>query len=352
MIYFFIVGAILLSHLYLTFKPQKKIENIWFFSVSFVLFLFAALRDGIGFDFKNYRKIFRLVKHHESVWNIEPGFYLINYLCGNFHWVIFISALLAIPLKIFVINKYSEDKLLSLFIYFTGVFIMYDMGVIRQGISIAIAFFSIQYILNRSLIKFLAVILLASSFHVTALVFIPLYFISSSRFTRKAIYGILIVLLAFSLFDIGKYILITVFNLLPFEMIVKKVNYYANINTANITLSLLKRMVLFIICVEFFIRKGINDAKSLLFLNGFFLSIILMGLFSSIDTIAGRGVAGLQFFQIFLIPILFTQLKTKIRKLGLLVVIVVMAINTMMGPINQGNRIKQPYTPYDSILTD
>lgn len=355
MIYFSILILLILCEYIniLTNHKYKYLSNMYLIAIGSILFLIAAFRDGIGYDFENYRKIFNLItidKVPQGSSNVEWGFYLLNILSSSFSIVIFISALIAIPMKIKLICEYSEDGLLSLIMYYTSVFIMFDMGVIRQGIAIMFMLFSVKYIINRDFKKFLIVILCGSLFHITILVTIPLYFLSYIDFDRKVIYGASFIALVFSVFKVTT-IVFKILAKLPLGTIAYKLNYYLNSNQSNLTMSLIKRIIFLVIFVEFFKRKKIKDKKSLIFLNGYFLSILIMGVFSSVDIIGGRGSMGLYFMQVFLFAIMMKRTEKKPLKLAIFAVVILLSINTMMGPINHGNSSNQPYTPYKSIFS-
>lgn len=354
MIYLTILSILIIGQLMniITNYKYTFISNLYFGITGIFMFLLAALRDGIGYDFNSYKMWYEMINHQgmsNDYVNIENGFFMLNKLCGSFASLIFISAALAVIIKLFYINKYSEDKLMSLMFYFTGVFIMFDMGVIRQGISIAIALISIKYIIDKNIFKFLFVIFIGSLFHISIVLFIPLYFVGSREYSRKFIYGMSIVALIISSLNISDIIVkfLTMFNI---PLISSKVAYYASYDTGNITISLLKRIIFLVLFTEFFKKNKINDKMSYIFLNGYFISIIIMAVFSSIDIIGGRGVTGLYFLQIFIFGIIIKNLKNRVSKIIFLAFTIILSLNTMIGPINHGNSSGQPYTPYKSII--
>ncbi len=354
MIYIFILSVLVLLEVLniLTEYKYKKITRYGFVFVSLVMILMAGIRDGVGYDFESYNNIYKMIKSNtlkSANISVEPAYFLMNKICFNFQSVIFLSALIGVGIKILMINKYSDNKLISLIMYFTGVFIMYDMGVIRQGMSIAIALISIQYIEERNFVKFLFTIIIASLFHISILVFIPLYFISDQNFSRKFIYGTTIIVLIISLFDISGVIL-RIIETIKIPFISSKIAYYASYDTGNITLSLIKRVVFLIGFVEFFKFNNIKDGHQMIFLNGYFLSVLIMGSFSSIDILGSRGTMGLYFLQVFIFATILKYLNKKWIKLILLSIVVLLSINSMSTTIQDGDNSNQHYTPYKSII--
>lgn len=355
MIYFSILLLLILCEYIniLTNYKYKFLHNVYIVSFGIFLFFIAAFRDGIGFDYMNYKKVFDNITINNTPFsssNIELGYYLINLLSTSFVVVVFISAILAIPLKIKVICEYSEDGLLSLLMYFTSVFIMFDMGVMRQGISIAIGLLSIRYILNRDFKRFIITILCGTLFHITIITMIPLYFIGDKKINRKIIYSLSFAALFFSFFNVTNKLL-QIVGKLPLGTIAYKINYYLSTTNDNLTLSLIKRLIFLVIFVEFYNYKKVNDSKAYLFLNGYFLSVIIMGLFSGVDIIGGRGTMVLYCMQIFIFAIILKRMEMKPIKLGFFLLIILLSINTMMGPISQGKKVSQPYTPYKTIFS-
>lgn len=338
----------------ITEYKYKVLESFYYIFVGIFLFFIAILRDGIGFDFNNYNYWYDVFKAYPSFiesYNLEFGYLFINYISSSFRMVIFICATLAIPIKLKVIYKYSEDKLMSLMIYFTGVFLMFDMGVIRQGISIAVCLISIKYILNRSLKKFIICIAIGTLFHTTTIIFFPLYFLGYKRYSKKIIYISVLLALIFLKLDLFKVIL-DIIKLSPFESITYRLDFYTNIRTSGnnqITLSLIKRVMILIIFVEVYKKKNICDNQSLVLLNGYFLSVIISIILSPIEIFANRGTMSLYFLQALIFPIIIKNIDNKILKLITLVGISLLSINTMLGIIDEGKLVNQPYVPYKSI---
>ena len=340
----------------LLYNPKdSKIENFCFIAFGLILLYMAALRDGIGYDWNNYLTVFHAFRIWEiTVWeslrlfNIEPGFVLLNIFIPRFRILIFVIAVFSVSTKLWAINKYSEAKYISLLMYFAGIFLAYDMGIIRQAISISMLLIGLQYIRDRKLIKFLLIVALGTLFHITTLVFIPLYFINYRRFSRLTIYIVTAVSLVLYFVDLT-YGLVFVLNLLPLDFITQRLDNYLDYDV-NLIMSLAKRIVVLVIFVEFYERFKINDKMSRIFLNSYILSVVLMAVFSSIPHLGARGIMGLYFLQIFIFAKIFAVSDKKYLKLGLLAIIVALSIETMSSIIIEGNATNQPYTPFRSYI--
>ncbi|SDM77781.1 EpsG family protein [Bacillus sp. OK048] len=91
--------------------------------------------------------------------------------------LIFTVALLTNLFIGIVLYKYSRMIELSLFVYIASGMYTVTMNGIRQSLAAATVFIATKYILNGNWKKFILIVLLASTIHQTALIFIPIYFI-------------------------------------------------------------------------------------------------------------------------------------------------------------------------------
>jgi hypothetical protein len=269
--------------------------------------------------------------------------------------MIFIIAVFSVLTKLWIINKYSEAKFISLLMYFAGIFIAYDMGIIRQGISISIFLISLQFIREQKLIKFLITVLIGAMFHFTSLIYILLYFINFRHFSRFKIYIAVAISMVFYFIDLTR-IALFLLELMPFDGITERFLEYIEYD-GGLLLSLAKRIFVLVVFVEFYERFKINDKMSRIFLNSYTLSVILMALFSTIPTLGARGVIGLYFLQIFIFAKIFAVSNKLWLKLGVFALVIVFSAETMYSIIreaeitsmieNIGNR---PYIPYRSLI--
>ncbi|MGU8596370.1 EpsG family protein [Clostridium perfringens] len=355
MIYYIIAGSMVFVSfidILTNYRFEKK-NKIYFYIFSIIIFLLAAIRRGIGYDYYHYYDIFEKINYGvpNELINIEPLYYYLNRVIDNFNFLIIIIAIIGVLIKSIIIYKFSYDKILSLLIYFTGIYMMYDIGVIRQGISLTFALISIPFILERKKIKFIICILIGFMFHKSIIVFFPLYFLNYKSLKRKTIYISSIFILFISFSGINK-LICDLIKKLPIDFLQEKVAYYSIITTGNINISIVKRVLFLIIFFEFYKYLNLNNKLENIFLNGYFLSVLFMALFSYIPIIGGRGTASLYMLQIFIFSTIVYKLKNKRLKLIVFFTIVILSINGMVGQIRSGNELGQPYTPYVTIFSN
>ena len=105
--------------------------------------------------------------------------------------MIFITALITNVLIVFILYKYSRLIELSLYVYITSGMYLTSMNGVRQFLAAAIIFTATKYLLDGNWKKYMLIVLFASTFHQSALVLIPIYFLVR----RKAWSGTTFILL-------------------------------------------------------------------------------------------------------------------------------------------------------------
>ncbi|MCC8154262.1 MAG: EpsG family protein, partial [Tannerellaceae bacterium] len=114
-----------------------------------------------------------------SYMNYEVGYVLLNkilYVLGldERGFLIAIAVIIQVPI-FYTLYSYSESPIISILWYFTfGNFIMTFSG-LRQGIAIAICFVAYIFIRKKKIVFFVLTVLLAATFHSSALFCMLLY---------------------------------------------------------------------------------------------------------------------------------------------------------------------------------
>lgn len=213
-IYEMILVAFSIIALVVCLMPSKKLKLISFSISSLILiFLFAMQDISVGADTTAYYNAFYYISSlsfKDIFWTgWEPGYLILNWFLGYFFddgRILIVVLAFFILLPIFThIYKESLWPELSLVIFVgTGMW-MASMGIFRQWCAMAVLVFSYKYIKEKSFWKFILVILIAMSFHRTAIIFLLAYFISKVTLNYKnMIFSFAIsIVLGFS----GRYIL-------------------------------------------------------------------------------------------------------------------------------------------------
>jgi transmembrane protein EpsG len=174
-------------------KPNKVLA----FGVMVSLALISGLRNNIG-DTYFYMHAFEV---HDFTWEFinsqkDMGFGILQMILKRYttdpQILIVTTAFITNILIVFVLYKYSRMFEISLYVYITGGLFLVSMNGIRQCLAAAIIFTTIKYVKDGSWIKYIIVVLFASTFHQSALVLIPLYFFIRSKAWSKATFTLLI----------------------------------------------------------------------------------------------------------------------------------------------------------------
>ncbi|MDQ0217493.1 EpsG family protein [Peribacillus cavernae] len=168
-------------------KPNKMLM----FAALLTLTLVSGLRSNIGDTF-NYKNIY---VDNDFTWDYilghkDIGFgilqMLLKKLSADPQLMIFTAALITNVLIVFILYKYSRQFELSLYVYITGGLFLVSMNGIRQVLAAAITFTAIKFLINGNWKRYVLVVLLASLFHQSALILIPMYFIVRFKAWSKA----------------------------------------------------------------------------------------------------------------------------------------------------------------------
>ncbi len=164
----------------------------------------ASLRYDVGTDYYNYVNLFnqqvqipfsRFLENYQ--FGQEIGFYLLikmsNIITGDVKFLFaFMSTMtvlfLYLGLRKMPIKHYALVYLMFLFTLFPN-----SLNIVRQAAAVSIFFYAFHFIVERKLIRYSLLILLASTLHVSALALLPLYLINriirpvGDRFSRAHI---------------------------------------------------------------------------------------------------------------------------------------------------------------------
>lgn len=190
---FIIVITLILKRIYGNefIKNNKKYLII----ITIILTLFLILRDtSVGVDTDNYRKIFEYAHDKTFIELLTYGRHEIGFkyyakilscICNNYYFFLAITSILSMIGFYFFSRDNSKNYFATIFIFITFNYYIYSFGLLRQALAISVLLYSIKFIKDRKFWKFLIFVIIASLFHKTALVFLPLYFLYNIKITKK-----------------------------------------------------------------------------------------------------------------------------------------------------------------------
>lgn len=162
---------------------RQALSRACLVAVFMILFLLSALRMEVGNDYKNYA-----ITCHEIWVNgyvvTEIGFNLLVKLiytivgCENYIFVFAIFAFVTIWLFLKSFYRDSDNFFLSMFLFMTLGFYFRTFNTVRYYFVLAVALYSLHYVVKKEYIKFLSIICVSALFHKSVLFVIPVYLVA------------------------------------------------------------------------------------------------------------------------------------------------------------------------------
>lgn len=186
---------------------QKKIPIVYAIIVFGYFIFWIGMRKYVA-DTTAYIGIFNdIPANFSQAWSEidwegkNPGFDIFNAVFKCFIsqdsqiWLMTIAAVSGVCVMV-VLRKYSCDFFYSSFLFMTLLTYTWMINGMRQFICVAILFLCCNLIVEGKFIKFAILVLILSTFHLTALLMIPIYFVARSRpWDKKIIFFIVAIIL-------------------------------------------------------------------------------------------------------------------------------------------------------------
>jgi transmembrane protein EpsG len=271
------------------------------------LFLVSAFRWNVGTDFLPvYVKGFQEIsKGRTFPW--EMGYIFLN------------KAVLTItkdPSGIFILTSFifltfvfkamydlSVDIRLSILLLVSTGFYFQSMNGIRQWITLAMFLYSIKFIRDKKFVPFLTVILLASTIHLSALIFIPVYFFCQLRIPPRK--GILLLLISIICLPFVRPVFV-------FLVSLTKYKWYLHSSYNKFDFAITDTIVgVILVVLGYYYYKNSNNDKIYSILMNLQLAALIISLYSSVIFLADRIIPCFTASQLLFVPLIISQEKDK-----------------------------------------
>jgi transmembrane protein EpsG len=177
----------------LEINKTNKLSIYHFVALIFICFV-VGFRFEVGVDWKDYKNIYEALSLDKSMTFQDTygewGYFIINKLLANldFNYTMMFFTL-ALITWYFIFKSVPAILLpLILFFLFTDEFFFSSMNLVRQYVAMGIFLYSIKFIINRNLIKYLFCIALAMLFHTSALFLLFLYFLPYEKLYNQKLW--------------------------------------------------------------------------------------------------------------------------------------------------------------------
>ena len=293
-------------------ESLAKFQKLLFFVFCFCFIFFIGFRYKMANDWYNYLLVIQRI---EPFWDVltgnAAGFFAEDGIEYGFKVLISLTNMIFDPetnsslqamtviISLFCYTvlfyvTYNEDTIKHKFL-FLATFISFTMfrefDIFRQSIAFYIFLLSIKYV-NNSFMKYFIVNVIGSLFHVSALLFIPLYFVFRIKFSR----GLIMVLLLTHLitminhFSFVTALLESLSAYFPELIFAQKLYLNSTYSESQSSISIVGILYTIYLLLLFVNYKIIdfNNFKLRLFINSFFIFIIINIVFTDAKDIADR----------------------------------------------------------------
>lgn len=193
-------------------NPRSKSVLMWvmaflgiFVGISDMLggydrYIYGACFDELTDAMHDGRSIYTLALFR--MYAKEFGYCLLNFgvglLTSNRYIFILVVSLIIYICLYFSFKRHTNNYAFAV-ILFLGLWFFFSFTYLRQVLGASIAWLAIRYVIERDLKRFLIVVFVAATFHNSAIIFLPLYFIPVKSFNKRTILIVMGVLLALGL---------------------------------------------------------------------------------------------------------------------------------------------------------
>lgn len=168
---------------------QQMCNRVCLLSVFLILFALSACRLNVGNDYAKYVEFMHLV-NCDSYVPTEVGFNLLVKLVyglsgfENYLLVFAVYAFVTVLLFLLAMYGQSDDFPLTFFLFMMLGYYFQTFSTVRYYLALAVALYSMKFVLRGQWGRFVLLILLGSTFHKSLLVVIPLYYLASRAWKK------------------------------------------------------------------------------------------------------------------------------------------------------------------------
>lgn len=306
-------------------KIIKKYFNIFFIVFSFIFLLsLITFRGDIGNDTEIYRDYFydsadtlKELASNFTQSRHEPGYLTVEFvnkkIINNHIFHFFIIGLLSMFFLFKSLREYTPYFYSGLTLYFLRFFFLRDLNQIRAGVALAIVLYSIKYISNRKAIPFYVCTLLAATFHKTALLLIPFYYINNyltkKSFSHTKLVTILFLSFCFSFIQIKKVIGVLIIKYVPSAA--SYIKGYLSESGNVFSLIVLYQIILFFIFLLLEKKLIIQQVHYYTIRNMLLTSLVLLFIFNDFAILSSRLSTIFATVEILVLPSFLFLFKDK-----------------------------------------
>lgn len=191
LLYFLVaISPLVISYFYPKLNTDDKIKKRYLIVCGIILILFIGLRSKYlgsedSLSYYNHMKRALLCHSWDLFYNpgsIETGFQIFVYSLSkifNSAQMLFVAtAMIYVVSILYCIYKNSDNVVLSTVMYITLGLMQFHMQGMRQAIAMSICLIAFEFAKKKKILPFLLLVILASTFHRTSIIFAVTYFVA------------------------------------------------------------------------------------------------------------------------------------------------------------------------------
>lgn len=367
--YLILVVLSFLQGINLSNPTIKKILHLSKKVLPIFLLIFIGFRYKIGTDWYEYLEFYNSV---ETIWELifnskaasvfnnnsyfEFGFKIIcsffKSLGLNFYFFNFVVTAFNLFSITRFIKKYEIDNSFLFILVFYSFNLFTEFDVIRQSIAFYIVLFSFEYI-HKSFLKYSLIILLSMAFHLSSVIFIPLYiFIARPLIKKKYLFCVLFIYFLGYLYEVKVLTeLLNIFLLLSNSSVLLKVKAYLILfnypNKIGI-FTIIYSVFLIYIIYNYNKLKNIKVSHQVV-LNIFVCYGIISVVFSEVKVVEARLIFYFNFSVAFLMAIIPKLIKLPYTRMVFLSILCLYPFLRFHQALKD-NTVRMTYSPYYNYL--
>ena len=312
--------------MYLKNNNNRGLRFVLYLLLSVALITLVTFRPiGIDADSQAYLEAYDAFRQG-NITIIEPTFNLFSFLGATFFggkgitFVFFLYAIVAISLKIYVVQKYSKSPILSLTVYLCMFYILHEITQIRAGAAAAFFLLALPDLINGNKKHYIFKVLIACTFHLSAMLLLPLSLLSNKKINFFAVFFVPLICLCtvLALGDVSN-LLINVFGYFPGVVgekaiaYIKGVQLYGRFDNVNIFSKItISTYFIFIIYFSVTIMQKKYQQEDVIYLKLFSIMLSVFYVLSSVPVLASRTFELLSASFILSFPQFITKFNPKI----------------------------------------
>lgn len=262
-----------------SFRRKEKVSKLFFYTYCLALGFFVGVSDMLGgYDRYIYGHVFQenadalyygapiINSTFLAYFGTEIGYGLFNSAIGFFtpnrYVFIFIYTMVMYFLLAVSMYKYAKKPFFCLLI-FLGLAFFFSFTYLRQIMACGIAWYSIQYFIDKKYYKFFALIALATLFHNSAIYLVLLYFLPNKKPKKKWIVIVMAVLMLIGITGITQYI----FSFSSSLTNIEKVGTYSKTALDGFRFEYILEAIVFLVFLLYNYKKVRTDRENIVYLN-------------------------------------------------------------------------------------